>query len=212
MLYRRIPKIIQDYDQHVAEISEIANAGYVLTFNYCFGKGVQYLDYTYPEEWYETYVKNHYAGLDPTVIINSASPATRKWSSPLMRQTDVLGIFKKAKRYNLNFGATSCVRSKMGASFLSVARHDRDLTDSEVDYVDMKLKFLCQLVNAEIMLTDRERNVLALLSGGKKQGEIADFLGISLATVKNVIQDLKVKLYAENTIEMVGEALRRKLI
>ena len=40
--------VISDYDEHVDEIASVASSGFVVSFNYSFGNGVQYLDYTYP--------------------------------------------------------------------------------------------------------------------------------------------------------------------
>lgn len=51
--------VISDYDEHVDEIASVASSGFVVSFNYSFGNGVQYLDYTYPEEWYQEYVSEN---------------------------------------------------------------------------------------------------------------------------------------------------------
>lgn len=61
-------------------------------------------------------------------------------------------------------------------------------------------------------LVDRERSVLRLLSEGSDTREIADTLGYSERTVKNIVHDLLVKMNCRNRAHAVGHATRLGLI
>jgi DNA-binding CsgD family transcriptional regulator len=63
-----------------------------------------------------------------------------------------------------------------------------------------------------VRLTDREKDVLALLSSGLSSQEIAGRLGIGVYTVKGHLKNLFVKLVASGRIEAVGNARRLGLI
>jgi NarL family two-component system response regulator LiaR len=61
-------------------------------------------------------------------------------------------------------------------------------------------------------LTDREREVLALLVDGKTNKEIADELTLSTATVRGYVSNILSKLEASNRTEAASLALQHKLI
>lgn len=197
---------------HKEEISEIGNAGFVLTFNYTFGAGSQYLDCTYPKEWYDEYNNGNYALFDPTVVVNLAWPGTRRWSDFIVSYGDVRGIFKKAKKYSLNYGATICIRKSLGYSFLTIAKSDREVSDSELQFLEVKLENMLEIVSGKIELSDFEISIIKLLSSGLNQEAVCVELSIPKPTLKNKIQDLKKKLNAKNSTEIVAQALRRNII
>ncbi|MBI4635789.1 MAG: response regulator transcription factor [Candidatus Rokubacteria bacterium] len=61
-------------------------------------------------------------------------------------------------------------------------------------------------------LSPRERDVLALLTGGAVNKEIAAALGISGNTVKNHLKSIMEKLHVENRVQVVAYALREGLV
>ncbi len=61
-------------------------------------------------------------------------------------------------------------------------------------------------------LTDREREVLALLADGSSTAEIAQSLSISPATARNHIQNILHKLQVHSRLEAVSFALKHGLI
>ncbi|MFQ5916118.1 MAG: response regulator transcription factor, partial [Nitrospinota bacterium] len=61
-------------------------------------------------------------------------------------------------------------------------------------------------------LTNREREVLQLLTRGKTNKEIANALCISENTVKNHLRNILEKLHLENRVQAVAFALREGLI
>jgi NarL family two-component system response regulator LiaR len=61
-------------------------------------------------------------------------------------------------------------------------------------------------------LTEREREVLALLAEGRSNQQIADKLVITPATVKFHTRSLRSKLYASSRTETVVVAMRNHLV
>jgi DNA-binding CsgD family transcriptional regulator len=60
--------------------------------------------------------------------------------------------------------------------------------------------------------TAREREVLAMLATGATDGEIADRLGLSPATVQTHVRNAKTKLGARNRTQAVALAVAQGLI
>ena len=65
---------------------------------------------------------------------------------------------------------------------------------------------------SDLGLTAREREILGLLSEGKRPGEIADRLFLSVKTVKNHLTSIYTKLGVETGAQAVAEAYRRGLV
>jgi DNA-binding NarL/FixJ family response regulator len=61
-------------------------------------------------------------------------------------------------------------------------------------------------------LTDRQQQVVRLISEGRTGREIADLLGISINTVERHRQDVMAKLCLHNRAELVKYAIRKGLI
>jgi DNA-binding CsgD family transcriptional regulator len=60
--------------------------------------------------------------------------------------------------------------------------------------------------------TAREREVLQLLAGGRTDGQIAQLLELSPATVQTHVRNAKAKLGARTRAQAVAIALQRDLI
>lgn len=65
---------------------------------------------------------------------------------------------------------------------------------------------------SDLGLTSREREILGLLSEGRRPGEIADRLFLSVKTVKNHLTSIYTKLGVETGAQAVAEAYRRGLV
>jgi two-component system, NarL family, nitrate/nitrite response regulator NarL len=62
------------------------------------------------------------------------------------------------------------------------------------------------------LLTQREREVLALLVNGHGSGHISDVLGISTNTVRSHIQNILPKLQVHSRLEAAAFAVRHNLV
>jgi DNA-binding NarL/FixJ family response regulator len=67
-------------------------------------------------------------------------------------------------------------------------------------------------IGPHLNLSEREREVLALLAAGKENTEIADSLVISQHTVKNHVSSILTKLEVENRIQAAVYAVRQRLV
>jgi DNA-binding NarL/FixJ family response regulator len=67
-------------------------------------------------------------------------------------------------------------------------------------------------ITAPVTLTDRERQLLALLSEGHSYQEAADVLGVSVNTVRKHIRSIYEKLQVHSSTEAVSQALKAGLI
>jgi two-component system response regulator DesR len=68
--------------------------------------------------------------------------------------------------------------------------------------------FVTQEHGPEVMLTEREREVLTLMAGGSTNGEIAQALHLSAHTIKEYTSSLYRKLEVRNRAEAVARAER----
>lgn len=67
-------------------------------------------------------------------------------------------------------------------------------------------------VLAGVHLTERQREVLRLLAGGRTAAEIADALGVSVHTVRTHVRKILETLAVKNQIEAVAKAMSLRLI
>ncbi len=65
---------------------------------------------------------------------------------------------------------------------------------------------------ANIILTDRQKEVLKLLADGFEDKYIAENLGISVHTVRAFVHKIIIKLEAKNRVHAVCKALRTGII
>ena len=78
------------------------------------------------------------------------------------------------------------------------------------DYVNLMRERRVQ--DSYDLLTEREREVLQLLAGGKSNKEVASVLNISPYTIETHRNNLMQKLNLHNTAEIVLYAVRKALI
>jgi DNA-binding CsgD family transcriptional regulator len=69
-----------------------------------------------------------------------------------------------------------------------------------------------QSERSKVVLSKRETAIVQLLSHGMKNREIADDLGISIATVRTHVQHAERKLNARNRGHAIAEAMRLGLL
>lgn len=185
----------------------IGNMGYLLAYNYRT-TGPEYLDCTYPQEWQEIYARDFLVAQDPTVTYSMAWPGDYRWNE--VKVPDVFGLFKRAKAFDLNYGATfSRKEGIMGRSFLAVARNDRELTDEEMQILSDKLDHYRSFFASSNPLTNDEILVLKLLSEDCSVDDISQRLSISRSTANSWIKIIKKKLGCRKVTSAILMAAKR---
>ena len=114
----------------------------------------------------------------------------------------------------LQAGAIGYLLKNVTASELAIAirsAHARRMTLSS-EAAQVLVQATTQPMSASDDLTDREREVLALMVEGLNNNEIADRLVVSPSTVKFHIANIFMKLGVENRVAAVTTALQRKLV
>lgn len=99
-----------------------------------------------------------------------------------------------------------CGEDELVESVRAAARGGVVLTDSQLAVVLTPAPF------PAIDLTNRERDVLRLLSGGKTNQEIGNTLNISLGTVRTHVSNILGKLAVATRREAAAEARRRGIV
>ncbi len=99
--------------------------------------------------------------------------------------------------------------SELAAAIRSANAHRMTLSSEAAQVL---VQATTQTVPTSDDLTDREREVLALLVEGLNNNEIADRLVVSPSTVKFHIANIFMKLGVDNRVGAVTTALQRKLV
>ena len=116
-------------EQKLEQISAIATSGYYLALHLNM-IGAEYTYKTFRPDWLEYYAKNLNTFRDPVVVWGLTHFGAIRWSN--IDIPDPFSVMEAAKPYGLNFGAVVAHGCLDDRSILSIARHDRELTDDEV--------------------------------------------------------------------------------
>ncbi|MFV0383415.1 autoinducer binding domain-containing protein [Paracoccus sp. (in: a-proteobacteria)] len=205
-----IETIIPNHEDELRALEQLGVSGFVLGFGLRFGQPDFFLS-KYPEAWTTIYEQENYFFGDPVAAWTIARTGATRWSA--VKFPDPRGVMKHAAKYGLKFGATFVEKVGRKRSFLSLARPDRELTDTEMMVLHSKLQTWAALfVRAKIALSDTEIEALAAIRDGIRQSDAADRLNISLSTLKMRLDSAQKKLGAANTLNAVVLAVRQNLI
>ena len=187
-----------------------ASGGHYLGVNISF-KGPAFVEVTYDKDWVEFYNNGKYYLADPVVGWLLVNNGKVRWSE-IRWWPDPKGIFKKAKNYNLKYGAiiaTSCTGAK---SVLSIARSDREFSDEELNRIDTALQDYLHEYEEPVSITDAEVEMLQMLANDYTVTEAAKELGITTSSAKERLSRARKRLGCKNNFRAVALAYRRKLI
>lgn len=198
----------QSHEAVTVVLSFIGNAGFMVGLNLTL-RGPEYFHSTFPKSWQQEYEDKNYLFIDPMVYWAMTKTGYKRWSEvPFAGATPV---FRRAKHHGLPFGATLSTTKGHGRSLLSLARHDRDLTDEELSQGAELLDQLA-VTTYGTQLSIEELETLRLASEGLAQKEIATALGVAEPTVKARLTKAKDKLGARNTTHAVRLAISSRLL
>lgn len=203
--------VIPNHEEELLMLARCGNAGFFLGFGLNFMKKPDYFFNSYPEAWSEKYQKENLVVGDPTVFWVMTKEGSIRWSE--LTVPDLRGVMAKAKKHGLKYGASFVTVTGLKRSFLSVARNDRELTDSEMTVLLSKLEMWARLfVKAQVSLTDAELKALATMRDGLSQSDAADRLQTSVSTLKARLTSAQKKLGARNINNAVALAVRQDII
>jgi len=193
----------------VQKVKEIGPAGFRLVRNASVTDKV--LDYIegMPQAWVDLYIAQGYAMSDPVLIWSMLNSGAMRWSDIPVQ--DFNGVLEKAKVFGLNFGVVVSQIQDGRFSILSVARSDREYSQSEIDQVKRLLAEALSEQDDALTLKPKELEVLWALSQGASLEEIATEKGIAISTVKKRLNKARVELGAHSTIQAVAQAVRLNL-
>lgn len=204
-----IATMIPNFDRERAKLREIATSGFVLGLGMSW-QGPEHLHSEFPEEWRNLYEReNLYVG-DPVLLWHIVNTGFRRWSE--IRLPDAVGVMKKARTFGLNYGAVFAQKSDGGRCFLSVARDDRELENSELEQIDAKFRVWVDLIMDRSVLTPGELDILRAFRDGFAQRETAEMFGISESAVKQRAIKACSKLNARTRTQAVAIAVARNYL
>ncbi len=162
---------IPDHEAELAQLETIGTSGFFLGFGLRFGQPDFFLN-RYPKAWTDIYEDENYFFGDPVAVWTIAREGSMRWSQ--CGFPDLRGILKHAAEFGLVYGATFVTKIGSKRSFLSIARHDRELTDDEINLLMVKIESWAHLfTRARVALSETELEALKLMHSGLRQSEAA---------------------------------------
>jgi two-component system, NarL family, response regulator LiaR len=146
-------------------------------------------------------------GVQATAEILSRVPTTRVLALTTFSDPDLIQRAVKA-------GATGYVLKNVSANELAKAirQTHAGVPALAPEVAEVLMQALTAPAPPGALLTEREREVLALIAEGLTNAEIADRLVLALSTVKTHVSSILTKLGASGRAEVVAIALRDHLI
>jgi NarL family two-component system response regulator LiaR len=135
---------------------------------------------------------------NPTIQIVALTSSSDEGVVQAMLQAGAIGYLLKNTTFD-----------EVERAIRSAYRGKRVLTE-EVTEILVQARTNPQAVPVD--LTEREREVLALMVKGLNNPDIAEMIGVSVSTVKFHVSSILSKLYASSRTEAVAIAIQRKLI
>lgn len=197
---------VPNFPEEEAKLDALAPAGWFMGFNISY-KGAEVLINRYPSAWQAEYEENNYFFGDPTLVWTMTKIGAIRWSS--IAVPDLRGVMQRAAHHGLRYGMTITKKYGNKRCFLSMARQDREFTDTEMEIVEAKFTMWCELLLNRAHLTDGEIAVLRAFRDGQAQRECAASLGISEGTVKQRLSKACTKLGAASRTQAVATAVAR---
>lgn len=201
-----IGDLIPAFESELHTLRTIGSSGFFLGFGINL-RGAEYMQIEYPQAWQGEYEAGSYYIADPIVIWVFTQTGYARWSE--IRIPDIRGIMKKASVHGMIYGAVFSRTVEKKKCFLTVARDDRELTDTELQLLDARFEIWASIVMGKSNLSDKELDVLRLLRDGLAQKQIADHLGLAETTVKKRALSACTKLGAKSRTQAVAIAVSR---
>ena len=178
--------------------------------------------YTYPEAWVQEYLEKNYQSIDPVFELGFEAASPFVWGASLRSaRPEVLYFWKRARTFGIEQGLSiplRCPKSKR--AFFTIASTAANKCFAELLSSDVSRKIVVTIAqqfhfrargiesHRVPSITERERQVLKLLSFAWSNAEIANFLKISKDSVSDFVSSLMDKFGAPNRVSLLVEAER----
>jgi LuxR family transcriptional regulator len=196
-------------DRRLPEIEAIAAAGYFLALR-IRGASPMMSFHTYPQPWIDEYTTKGYVLRDPVTTWAMTVGGSIRWSSPLL--PDPFGIFRRAARHGLRYGASVAVGPRGALTVCSFSRSDREFTDVEIAAVRTIVADLHERSAPPERLSAEDVALLGILSDDDSPPSVAERLGIPVSAAERAVRDLCESLLARSAREAVQRARDYRLI
>lgn len=201
--------VIPNFESELETLQHLGPSGFILVINMTYA-GPEHFYSAYPLEWQQIYQDEGHTITDPVMHWVMTHSGYTRWSD--IRFPDLRQIMKRARQFDINYGAVFSNKVHRKRSLMSIARADRELTDDELELLNAKFLRYTDLMVGQCGLTDKEKEVLRALQGGSGYKEIASDLDISVPTVKARAEKARIKLGAKTTTQAVALATARRYI
>lgn len=195
-----------DYQLANYDFDGLATAGYHLALRVGFAFP-EYQRNSLPQEWVEIYTKDGMMLFDPVIRWIYDNSGHTRWSA--ISDRDERKVLTTAESFGLRYGAAISVMSHDVPglrSFGSFARHDREFTGCELEFLNGAVGELHQALAPTRLLTKAETDALEMLASGLMLKQIAYQLDISQSAVKLRLTNARSKLGARTNTQAVGQA------
>lgn len=195
-------------DRDAAKLDAIAPGGYLLALRIRGTAPLQAYK-TYPQAWIDEYTQNGYMLRDPLLTWAMTVGGTIRWSSAFL--PDPFGIFRKAAKHGLNFGASVACGPLSSLTICSMGRGDREFTDDEIAAAKAVVFALHEAAQLPARLTGEDRRILDAVAAGQKGGAIAKSLDLPAEEARARVEALCGLLLARTPEEALRHAKDAKL-
>lgn len=179
----------------------------------------------WPEGWREHYRTHDYFAADPVSHWSAKEVRPFTWRSARKnsgQSAEALEIERAATAFRLVDGLTFPMHDAENWKAVVSLGTDKvvDLADREIavlymaaTYFQMRASELRRIARpGEVVLSEREREVIKWLAAGKTLWEVGMILGVSEATVRSHAGSVRRKLGATNNVQAVAKAIFKRQI
>lgn len=196
-------------DVELHQLSMLAPAGYSIGLHIRFTAPL-FMFQTYDQMWLDHYTERGYVLRDPMVAWGFSAIGTIRWSDPSL--PDPFGLFKEARDFGLNYGATVACGPIKSRTIASFARSDREFEDHEIAALAVIVHRLHDATEPPEELTKAQIDALKCIAGGDRIAAAAAKLGISESALKARITSARIRLMARTTAEAIQRAKDYRLM
>lgn len=201
--------LLSRLDNEAGKIADIAPGGYLLALRIRGTSPLQTYN-TYPKAWTDEYTQNGYMLRDPLLTWAMTVGGTIRWSSAFL--PDPFGIFRKAKKHGLVYGASVACGPLNSLTICSMGRADREFTDDEIAAAKTIVFALHDAAKLPETLSTEDRTILGEVAKGATGAAVARALDLSEADGRARIDALCGALLARTPDEALRHAKDAKLL